>query len=262
MGILILSSHSGLLLVATACVYGQPALCGLFLGMVCQVKIIPVLFAPVFFFYWWERRKAVHFVVAMAAIVLAGWLVPLLAVPDIFLKRVLAYNSIWGWWGFSYLIAHAGGPGLNIPNYSPPNGTVIILSQILKLSIIAGVLTLAWRKRHGEAGQIFSSIALCWGIFFVLRARLSGRSIWSDWAISGHAFCPLVRHIHRGGIRRVVRLLHHHLSENSLGYGLPCAIHHGFLDAMAACSHGWRSWRFSWHRERPLRLHQPAPTAA
>jgi len=33
----------------------KPALCGLFLALSCQIKIIPLLLFPIFFFFWLSR---------------------------------------------------------------------------------------------------------------------------------------------------------------------------------------------------------------
>ena len=99
----------GVTLAVAACVAGQPMLCGVFLGLTCQVKIIPVLMGPAFFFYWLHLGKARPFAIGAISFVFSiGWLVPLCAVPNLFLHRVIAYSSIWGWWGFPYLIGMMG----------------------------------------------------------------------------------------------------------------------------------------------------------
>ena len=156
----------GLTLAATACIYRQPALCGLALGLSCQVKIIPILLAPAFFFYWWHRGHSRPFFLATALAVLAGWSAPLIAAPETFLRHVLAYNSTWGWWGISYLLHLSGIPELHGVSSAfaanPLQGAVI---NAMKLLVIGGALLVAWRRRACADEAIFTTVALVWAVF-------------------------------------------------------------------------------------------------
>jgi hypothetical protein len=158
----------GLTLAAAACVYQRPALCGVFLGLTCQVKIIPILLAPALFFFWWHRgrNRAALFGAAAAATVLIGWSGPLIGAPEPFLKHVLAYNSTWGWWGFSYLLNISGIPAFDEVSSAfaanPVQGAVI---NAMKLIVIGGALLIAWRRRKCEEDGIFATIALTWAVF-------------------------------------------------------------------------------------------------
>ncbi len=156
----------GVMLTAVACVRGRPAWAGLLLGLTCQVKIIPLLVAPVFFFYWLHRRKALPFTGAAVATTLAGWIVPLCVVPGPFVKQVLAQNSIWGWWGFTYLLRMTGMADFfrASPPYSAAQTTVILA---LKALVIGSVLVLAWRGRAEPADALFSTLALAFLFFLV-----------------------------------------------------------------------------------------------
>jgi Glycosyltransferase family 87 len=157
----------GLTLAVAACIAGQPMLCGAFLGLTCQVKIIPVLLGPAFFFFWLHRGKARPFAIGAISLVLAGWLVPLCTVPSLFLHRVIAYNSIWGWWGFPYLIGMIGGPKLHASLTELPPPAEAALGLMFKALIIAAVITLAWRKRASTPVGVFSTLALSWAVFLV-----------------------------------------------------------------------------------------------
>ena len=46
-----------LVLASVMALRDRPLLCGLFLALSCQVKIIPLLLLPIFFFFWVERRR-------------------------------------------------------------------------------------------------------------------------------------------------------------------------------------------------------------
>jgi uncharacterized membrane protein len=157
----------GLLLAAVACVADRSALCGLAFGLSCNVKIVPLLLAPVFFFFWWKRGGAFRFAGLAALCVLAGWSAPLVAIPGVFLKDVLGYGSVWGVWGITYLLRISGVAALReITLLEPtPEQAVIILG--LKLIVVAAVVTMAWRRRGVESVRIFETLALAWAVFFV-----------------------------------------------------------------------------------------------
>ena len=158
----------GILLAAVACVSGQPELSGLFLGLACNVKIIPILFAPAFFFYWWQRSRTVRFSLPAMLTVLAGWSVPLLSIPTVFLKDVLGYSSTWGTWGFTYGLRMSGLMGPHEIGLSGRTPGAMALTQALKLAIVALVLLLAWKRRRTEPMGIFTTLGVSWAVFFVL----------------------------------------------------------------------------------------------
>jgi hypothetical protein len=157
----------GLVLAVVACLQGQALLVGVLLGLACQVKIIPLIMSPVLFFYWWHRGKAGVFTVATVATLLLGWCAPLLVVPGIFTHQVLVYNSIWGWWGFTYLFNISGLPGLaGMASLKPLSTPQAVVVQTLKFLIIAGTLLVAWRRRKGTAEEMLGTMGLVWALFF------------------------------------------------------------------------------------------------
>jgi uncharacterized membrane protein len=157
----------GLLLAASACVADQSLLCGLAFGLSCNVKIAPLLLAPVFFFYWWKRGGAFRFAGAVAVCVLAGWGAPLVEIPGVFLKDVLGYGSVWGVWGITYLLRMSGAAGLGEITLLEPTREQAAIILGLKLIIIPAVVTMAWRRRGVEPLKIFETLALAWAVFFV-----------------------------------------------------------------------------------------------
>src|SRR5436189_4129242 len=97
------------LTIATlAAIRDQPILCGLFFALSCQIKIIPLLFLPIFFFFWFHRRAAISFLVPFVLTSLTLWSEPLLNFPTLFIKNVLSYGSYWGIWGITYWLRLTG----------------------------------------------------------------------------------------------------------------------------------------------------------
>lgn len=157
----------GVLLAAVACATGRPALCGLCLGLSCNIKIIPLVLAPAFFFLWWHRGLAWRFAIPAVLTVLVGWSYPLLSIPGIFLKSVLGYGSIWGVWGITYLLRLTGHPALSKIVFDNPTPEQSHIMAGLKLVIVVAALVLAWRGRKTDGLAVFQTLALIWAIFFV-----------------------------------------------------------------------------------------------
>jgi len=59
----------------------KPALCGLFLALSCQIKIIPLLLFPIFFFFWLSRGAVVSFLLPFALSSVVLWSEALLKFP-------------------------------------------------------------------------------------------------------------------------------------------------------------------------------------
>lgn len=159
----------GLMITVVACMQRRALLAGVLLAVACQVKIIPLIMSPVLFFFWWHRgkEKAFTFAIATVLTLVLCWSAPLLAVPEIFTRQVLVYNSIWGWWGFTYLLNISGIPGLaGTVSVTPLSPQQAFVTQTLKLVVIVGTLVLAWRRRKGTAADLLATMGLVWGLFF------------------------------------------------------------------------------------------------
>ncbi len=157
----------GILLAGIACAMERPALCGLFLGLACNIKVIPLILAPAFFFFWWHRGRTLRFIIPTALTVLIGWSYPLFTIPSIFLKNVLGYGSIWGVWGITYLLRLTGHPALNKIAFAKTTPEQESIITGLKVLIVILALALAWRRRKNEPIEIFQTLALIWAVFFV-----------------------------------------------------------------------------------------------
>jgi len=157
------------LTVATlAAIRDKPILCGLFFALSCQIKIIPLLFLPIFFFYWRERRLALKFIVPTALTFLILWAQPLFNFPIAFAKNVLSYGSFWGLWGVTYWLRQTGWSEFSRVTYHHFTPEQALVCTVLKLSIIAIVLSIAWRRRYLGRESLLRSIAYAWVVFFIL----------------------------------------------------------------------------------------------
>lgn len=156
-----------LVLAATECERGRAAWCGLWLGLACQVKIIPLLVAPVFLFHWLARGTALRFFVVAALTILLGWAFPLLTIPGIFLRDVLGYGSNWGAWGVTWWLSQTHAASFAPVGFSGLTATQLAVMSALKGVIVAAALALAWQRRALPAREVFGTLALVWMVFFV-----------------------------------------------------------------------------------------------
>jgi hypothetical protein len=156
-----------LVLAASMCLKNKPALSGLFLALSCQIKVVPLLFVPIFFFFWFQRRAIVLFLLSLALTCVALWWEPLLKFPALFAKNVLSYSGFWGIWGITYWLRLTGLPEFKVVNFFHLPVLERVVITILKLVIIGAVLLIAWRRRKLSGKRLFDSLAYAWIIFFV-----------------------------------------------------------------------------------------------
>jgi len=155
------------LMAAAACAGESAILSGLAFGLSCNIKIVPLLLAPVFVFHWWKRGRLVQFGGASALCILAGWGFPLVTIPAVFLKDVIGYGSVWGIWGIPYFLRITGHPAFaGIAVFEPTRAESAVMLG-LKLIIIPSVIVIAWLRRALAPINLFQTLALVWAIFFV-----------------------------------------------------------------------------------------------
>lgn len=156
-----------LVLAAVECRAKRPAWCGLWLGLACNVKIVPLLVAPVFFFHWLPRERAARFFVPASLAILVGWGYPLCTIPATFLQNVLGYSSNWGSWGVTWLLTASGAEVFAPVGFSGLTPTQRMVMTALKVVIAGAALALAWSARRRNAAAIFHTLAGVWLVFFV-----------------------------------------------------------------------------------------------
>jgi uncharacterized membrane protein len=164
-----------LVLAAFMCLRQRPILCALCLVLSCQIKIIPLLFVPIFFFFWLQRRAIFAFSLPFAITSVLLWIEPLLKFPAVFLHRVLSYGSFWGLWGITYWLRMTGLRDFGPVTYHNLLPTQQVVATALKLAIIAAVLLIAWRRRKLDGRGLFASLGWAWVIFFILSPGVCGQ---------------------------------------------------------------------------------------
>jgi hypothetical protein len=144
-----------------------PLFCGLFLGLSCQVKIVPVLLLPAFLLFWHHQRRLRPFIAAFIFTSVLLIFEPLLFSPGAYVKNVLSYGGYWGLWGFTYLIRSIQFQQLNRISFFGLSPAAIIISNFLKFIVVCSVLFLAWRRRDSDARGLVVTLAMSWLIFFI-----------------------------------------------------------------------------------------------
>ncbi|MEP7014210.1 MAG: hypothetical protein ABI925_02100 [Verrucomicrobiota bacterium] len=157
-----------LFLAAVACIKNRALFCGLFLALSCQVKIIPLLFFPIFFLFWSHRREAGRFMAPFVLTNLALWWEPLSKFPVLFAKNVLLYGSFWGNWGITYWLRFTHLETFSRVSFMNLSVAQTAIAILLKISIITAILGLAWRRRSLDGYAMIKSMGYAWLIFFAL----------------------------------------------------------------------------------------------
>jgi len=156
-----------LAIAVLAAIRDKSILCGFFFALACQIKIIPLLFLPIFFFYWMQRRMTLRFVIPIALTFLGLWSQPLFHFPIVFAKNVLSYGSFWGIWGVTYWLRQTGLSEFARVTYLNFTSAQSVVGAVLKLLIVAAVFLIAWRRRCLMSRELVRSIAYAWMVFFV-----------------------------------------------------------------------------------------------
>ena len=165
-----------LLTAAWMAVEKRPALCGLALGLACNVKVAPLLLCPVFFLWWIgreDRRAWRPFLLISSLVMLAGWLPALVGAPRAFLGNVLGYQGYWGIWGVSWCLKQTGADMFQKVGFEQLTAAQLAVMGVCKWLIIGATCALAWLRRKADARGLFVSLALVWVLFFVCAAGIA-----------------------------------------------------------------------------------------
>ncbi len=99
---------------------------------------------------------------------LLGVIVPLTQCPGQFAKNVLGYGSLWGAWGITNLIRVSGWHGFQTVSLRDLAPEQVWIMSVLKYTIIAAILVLAWRRRKVTGPAFFHSVTAAFAVFFAL----------------------------------------------------------------------------------------------
>lgn len=138
----------------------RPILCGVMYAAACNIKIVPLMLAPVFIFYWMQRGKwpALKFMGISGGLMLAGAAWGLLNCPAAFLRNVFGYGSFWGGWGVTYWLRVTGYKDFQIIDFQGLSTAQNRIMLGLKLLLIVGMLILAWRRRKMGGAEFFTTL--------------------------------------------------------------------------------------------------------
>lgn len=168
-----------LFLAACACVFGQPLWCGVLFALASNIKVVPLILAPVFFFFWLGRKQAAKFTIAAASLLLAGAALPLWRYPLVYLHNVYGYNSNWGVWGIPYWLRQTGWRTLQTISLHDFTFSQLLIAQVLKVVAVAGICALAWVRRRCGSKEIFHTLAWSWIFLFVFLPGLGPQyAVW------------------------------------------------------------------------------------
>jgi Gpi18-like mannosyltransferase len=154
----------------------KPALCGIALGLACNVKVAPLLLGPVFLLWWWcraDRRAWRVFALCAALVTLAGWSPALVGAPRAFLGNVLGYQGYWGIWGVSWSLKQTGAEAFQKVGFEQLTAAQLAVMGVCKWLIIAATCAVAWWRRMADARGLFVSLAWVWVLFFVCAAGIA-----------------------------------------------------------------------------------------
>lgn len=153
----------------------KPLLCGIALGLACNVKVSPLLLTPVFFFWWRSRPGWRWFFYPASLVILAGWSPALIngETRDAFLQNVLGYQGYWGIWGISYWLRETGAAEFAKVGFEQLSESQKAIMSVTKFFIIGSTLAAAWRRRAVDGVGLFHTLAFVWAVFFVFATGVA-----------------------------------------------------------------------------------------
>ena len=161
-----------LVLAAYMCLSNRLGLCGLFLALSCQIKIVPLIFVPIFFFVALHRRTSRSFLLCFTLTSLILWVEPLTRFPDLFVKNVLSYNGFCGLWGITYCLRLTALPEFVKVSFYDLSAVQNLVVTTLKVFVVAAVAIIAWRRRELDTRAPLDSLAYAWIVFFVFSPAI------------------------------------------------------------------------------------------
>jgi len=159
-----------LFFAAVAVLKDRPVLCGVMYAAACNLKIVPLMVAPFFIFYWMGRgrRAATSFMGTSGTLMLAGASWGLINCPAGFLRNVFGYGCFWGGWGFTYWLRQTGIKDFQLMDFEDLSVAQNRVTLALKVILIAGLLTLAWRRRKLGGLEFFTTLGAAFTWIFVV----------------------------------------------------------------------------------------------
>jgi len=178
--LVIISGHHGntdtvMIFFALLSVYlagrgGGAWLAGAAFGMALNVKAVPLLLIPAVWFYLPAARRRAEFFGAAAAVFLTGSLPYLARDPAAIARAVFGYGSLYGHWGWSYLLARWLPGSLQFAN--PPHdvaGVHAVYASAGKWLLLSLVVGLAYGLNlRRPKPPLFFQCGLAFALFLLL----------------------------------------------------------------------------------------------
>jgi hypothetical protein len=94
----------------------------------------------------------------------------------VFARNVFGYGSFWGIWGITYWLRQTGWSEFSQADFQNLSTAQNLIATLLKLIIIAAVITMAWRRRRADSSRgFFASLAFAWLIFFAFSPGIGAQ---------------------------------------------------------------------------------------
>lgn len=138
---------------------------GLVFGLALSVKVVPLIFVPVFLLYLFTLRARAIFVVTAAAVFVLGGMPYVLLDPRIIAAKVFGYSSYYGVWGWTRLLTSM----LGQTSTSHPTGLHATLNIAGKLLLLLSISALSfWMNKKKEKPSLFIQCGAVTFLFMVL----------------------------------------------------------------------------------------------
>lgn len=159
---------------AFAALHDRAWLCGLALALASEIKIVPLLFLPVFVFFWLYRGRLCEFLISFTATA-ALLSFEMLSHVDLLARNVLGYGSFRGLWGITYCLRLTHWPQFGIASFHGLPATEIWIMHALKLLIFAAISVIGWRRRKLDGAGLVHSLGWSFVLFFIFSPGVSAQ---------------------------------------------------------------------------------------
>jgi hypothetical protein len=135
---------------------------GLAFGMSLNIKIWPAMLAPALLVWLPSWKERIRFSLASGAVLLIGSMPFLAQDPELVIRRLLGYPSVYGQWGTSRIVSVVAAWG----NWNAASKLFESYGRFLMLAAVAGLGI--WLQRRRQGSSIELRIALLTGVFLSL----------------------------------------------------------------------------------------------
>ncbi len=148
-------------------------LVGVAFGMSLNIKLMPLIFVPLFLLFLETPRRRIEYSIVVAATVFCAGLPYFVQDPVFIWHRAFGYNGLYGTWGISHLL-NLLSPELKTANlFFQQFGKFILLSSLLFYSV--------WLNRLPTKPDLLRQLALLMLLFFTVTPAFGAQYL--AWAV-------------------------------------------------------------------------------